>query len=71
MQGLIVFDFLPEYEAALKQIAQWLAEGKLKRKETIVKGGVAAADEAFMLLFRGGNTGMCPGTMEMPQRLPD
>ncbi|KXX76343.1 putative NADP-dependent oxidoreductase YfmJ [Madurella mycetomatis] len=57
MQGFIVFDFSAEYEAALKQIAQWLAEGKLKRKETIVKGGVAAADEAFKLLFQGGNTG--------------
>lgn len=57
MQGFIVFDYLAEYDAGRKQLAQWLAEGKLKRKETIIKGGVAASDEAFKVLFQGRNIG--------------
>jgi hypothetical protein len=57
MQGFIVFDYAKEYGTARAQLAQWLGEGKLKRKETIVKGGVAAAEEAFQQLFQGGNIG--------------
>ena len=57
MQGFIVFDYVKEYGPALAQLAQWLGEGKLKRQETIIKGGVAAADEAFRQLFQGGNIG--------------
>ena len=71
MQGFIVFDFAKEYGTALAKLAQWLGEGKLKRQETIIKGGVAASDEAFKQLFQGGNIGKysaqrdalcCPGT---------
>ncbi|KAK4178566.1 putative NADP-dependent oxidoreductase [Triangularia setosa] len=57
MQGFIVFDYINEYDVARKQLAQWLAEGKLKRKETVVKGGVRSAEEAFEWLFTGRNTG--------------
>ena len=57
MQGFIVFDFAKEYGTAVAQLAQWLGEGKLKRQETIIKGGVAASDEAFKQLFQGGNIG--------------
>ncbi|KAL2141094.1 hypothetical protein VTI28DRAFT_2892 [Corynascus sepedonium] len=57
MQGFIVFDFAKEYSTARAQIANWLGEGKLKRRETIIKGGVAASDEAFKQLFQGGNIG--------------
>jgi NADPH-dependent curcumin reductase CurA len=57
MQGFIVFDYAKEYPAALAQIGRWLGEGKLKRKETIIKGGVAASEEAFKQLFQGGNIG--------------
>ncbi|KAK4642521.1 hypothetical protein QC761_509660 [Podospora bellae-mahoneyi] len=57
MQGFIVFDYITEYDAARKQLAQWLAEGKLRRKETVVKGGVRSAEEAFDWLFTGKNTG--------------
>ena len=39
MEGFIVFDYAKEYPRALKDLAQWLSEGKIKRKETIVKGG--------------------------------
>ncbi len=57
MQGFIVFDYAKEYGTALAQLAQWLGEGKLKRQETIIKGGVAASEEAFKQLFQGGNIG--------------
>lgn len=57
MEGFIVFDFIKEYPAARKQLAQWLAEGKLKRQETVVKGGLKVAEQALVDLFKGGNTG--------------
>jgi hypothetical protein len=57
MQGFIVFDYASEYAAARTQIGQWLGEGKLKRKETILKGGVSASEEALDYLFQGRNIG--------------
>lgn len=59
MEGFIVFDYVKEFPAARKQLAQWLSDGKLKRKETIVKGGLRAAEEALVALYNGINTGMC------------
>jgi NADPH-dependent curcumin reductase CurA len=57
MQGFIVFDHQDEYAAGRQQLAEWLAEGKLKRKETIVKGGLKSAEQALVDLYRGINTG--------------
>ena len=57
MQGFIVFDYAKEFPAARKELAQWLAEGKLQRKETIIKGGLAAAEQALLDLYKGINTG--------------
>ncbi|KAI1865638.1 hypothetical protein JX265_007961 [Neoarthrinium moseri] len=57
MEGFIVFDFLSEYAAARREISQWLAEGKLKRKETIVQGGLENVEQAFLQLFQGQNMG--------------
>jgi len=48
------------YPEALKQLSQWLAEGKLQRKETIVQGGLAAAPQALADLYKGLNTGAVP-----------
>lgn len=62
MEGFIVFDFVKEYPAARKQLAQWLAEGKLKRQETVVKGGLKVAEQALVDLFKGGNTGKTPSS---------
>jgi len=59
MQGFVVFDFEKKYPEAKKQLAQWLSEGKLKRQETIVKGGVMKAEEALVGLFEGKNIGKC------------
>jgi NADPH-dependent curcumin reductase CurA len=57
MQGFVVFDFEDKYPEARKQLAQWLSEGKLKRKETIVKGGLVKAEDALVGLFEGKNMG--------------
>lgn len=52
-----MFDYAKEYGAARQQLAQWLAEGKLQRKETILKGGLKASEDALNHLFHGKNTG--------------
>merc|ERR1711939_274242 len=57
MQGFIVFDYEKEYPRALRDLAQWLSEGKIKRKETVVKGGLVKAEEALRDLYNGVNTG--------------
>lgn len=62
MEGFIVFDYQKEYPRALKDLAQWLSEGKIKRKETIVKGGIEQAQYALRDLYNGVNTGEYPYT---------
>lgn len=57
MQGFIVFDYQDQYPTALRELAQWLSEGKIKRKETIVKGGLKKAEQALIDLYNGMNTG--------------
>jgi NADPH-dependent curcumin reductase CurA len=57
MQGFIVFDFAKEFPSAQKELAQWLSEGKIQRKETIIKGGLKAAEQALVDLYKGINTG--------------
>ena len=65
MEGFIIFDYEKQYPEARKQLSQWLADGKLQRKETIVKGGLVNADKALLGLYNGTNTGepiLDPGT---------
>lgn len=57
MEGFIVFDYARSYSSARKELAQWLAEGKIQRKETIVKGGLSKAEQALVDLYNGINTG--------------
>ncbi|KAI2631165.1 hypothetical protein GGS21DRAFT_166753 [Xylaria nigripes] len=57
MEGFIVFDYVSDYPAAREEMSKWLEEGKLHRKETIVKGGLETADSAIRDLFEGKNTG--------------
>jgi NADPH-dependent curcumin reductase CurA len=58
MEGFIVFDYTSQYGTALKDLAQWLSEGKLQRKETILPGGLEAAEHGLVALYEGINTGM-------------
>ncbi|KAM0328739.1 hypothetical protein ACHAQA_005152 [Verticillium albo-atrum] len=57
MQGFIVLDYAKEFPEARKDLAKWLDEGKLKRKDTIVQGGLKVAEQALVDLYKGVNTG--------------
>lgn len=56
MQGFIVTNYTARYGEGIQQLAQWLGEGKLINKETIVKG-FELLPETFLGLFEGRNTG--------------
>ncbi len=56
MQGFIVFNYADKYPEAIKQLSQWLAEGKLSYSETIVEG-FDTIPQAFLDLFEGKNKG--------------
>ncbi|KAI4183712.1 MAG: hypothetical protein L6R41_005244 [Letrouitia leprolyta] len=57
MEGFIVFDYAKQFPEARRELAQWLAEGKIQRKETIIKGGLGKAEQALADLYDGVNTG--------------
>ncbi|WP_327139755.1 NADP-dependent oxidoreductase [Nocardia sp. NBC_01327] len=57
MTGFVVFDYADRYAEAGAQLAQWLAEGKIKSREHVVEGGVARFGETLNMLFTGANTG--------------
>jgi len=56
MTGMIVFDYAARYGIAVKEIAGWMAEGKLKSKEDVVDG-LDTFPETLLKLFRGENFG--------------
>lgn len=57
MEGFVVFDYAERYAEAKKELAGWLAEGKIQRQETILKGGIERMPEALRSLYEGVNTG--------------
>ena len=56
MQGFIVFNYAEKYPEAMKQLSEWLAEGKLTNTETVVEG-FDTIPQAFLDLFEGKNKG--------------
>ncbi|MBN24058.1 MAG: NADP-dependent oxidoreductase [Alteromonadaceae bacterium] len=56
MEGIVVFDNVKHYGEAAEQMAKWIAEGKLKAKEHVVKG-IEHFPETLLMLFNGENTG--------------
>jgi len=56
MQGFIVSNYASEFPAAIRQLADWLRDGKLVYEETIVEG-FENIPQAFLDLFEGKNTG--------------
>ena len=56
MQGLVVFDDIPQFPEAQKEISTLIKIGKLVFKEEIFKG-LETLPEAFCGLFRGENFG--------------
>jgi len=56
MQGYIISNFQSQFAEGIQHLAQWVKEGKLMYKETIVKG-FNEIPNAFLGLFSGDNTG--------------
>lgn len=52
----VVTEWLEEFEDAARALGQWIKEGKLKYRETVVEG-IENAPEAFRMLFTGDNFG--------------
>jgi NADPH-dependent curcumin reductase len=57
MEGIVVFDYADRYPQAIAEIAGYLKDGRMKSKEDVVEGGVAAFPEALPKLFSGENFG--------------
>ena len=56
MEGIVVFDWADRYGEGIKQIAQWMREGKFKSREDIVDG-LNTFPETLNMLFEGKNFG--------------
>ncbi|HYI48980.1 MAG TPA: NADP-dependent oxidoreductase [Allosphingosinicella sp.] len=56
VKGFIYTDYLPEMAEFYRDMGGWIASGQVKSRET-VREGLAAAPQAFIDLFSGGNTG--------------
>ncbi len=57
MEGIVVFDNAENYASAAKEMASWIAQGKLNASYHIEEGGVRAFHATLMKLFSGANTG--------------
>lgn len=56
MKGMLVLDFVERYPQAAREMAGWMAAGKLKSREDIVEG-LQNFPEALLKLFTGENFG--------------
>jgi NADPH-dependent curcumin reductase len=56
MTGFVVTDYASRYREALRDLAEWLAAGKLKSREHIVEG-IEKFPDALLMLFAGENNG--------------
>lgn len=70
MQGFIVFDHRDKFPEARKALSQWIAEGKLKKNETVLKGGLGAAEQGLVDLYKGINTGKLLVEVKNPNETP-
>jgi NADPH-dependent curcumin reductase CurA len=57
MEGMVVFDYADRYPQAVAELAGYLRDGRIKSREDIVAGGVAAFPGALLKLFSGENFG--------------
>jgi len=56
MKGMVVFDYADRYHIAAREMAGWMAQGKLKTREDIVDG-FDSFPETLLKLFKGENLG--------------
>ena len=57
VQGLIVFDWADRMPEAITALGAWHKEGRLKIREDVRTGGLAAFADTLALLYTGGNNG--------------
>lgn len=57
MEGFIIFDFKDRFSEARQQLGEWMAQGAIKARETIVRGGLLVAEKALLGLYEGTNSG--------------
>jgi hypothetical protein len=57
MEGIVVFDYADRYHLAIAEMAGYLKDGRMKSKEEVVQGGVAAFPGTLPMLFNGANFG--------------
>ncbi|HUL63283.1 MAG TPA: NADP-dependent oxidoreductase [Burkholderiaceae bacterium] len=56
MTGMVVFDYAKRYPEAVREMAGWMAAGRLKSREHIVEG-LQTFPETLLMLFSGENQG--------------
>ena len=56
IKGFIILDYFGRFPEAIAQLGQWVAEGKVKDRHTVVEG-LEKAPEAVNMLFDGDNVG--------------
>ncbi len=56
MKGMVVLDYAQDYGTAMKEMAGWMQEGKLKSREDIYEG-IENFRETFLRLFSGEKNG--------------
>ncbi|NVB36854.1 NADP-dependent oxidoreductase [Pseudenhygromyxa sp. WMMC2535] len=56
MEGFVVFDYVARYPEAYAKLGPWLAEGKLRYRETVIDG-LENFSESFAKLFSGEKLG--------------
>ena len=57
MEGIVVFDYADRYHLAIAEMAGYLKDGRMKSKEDVMTGGVAAFPDTLPKLFNGENFG--------------
>jgi len=57
MTGFVVSDYGARYADGAREMAGWLAAGKLVAREDIAEGGLERFPETLLRLFEGANTG--------------
>lgn len=56
LQGFLIFDHSARWPAVIKELAQWVSEGKIRYRETVAEG-LRSAPEAFIGMLAGKNFG--------------
>ncbi|KAJ4152104.1 hypothetical protein NW765_017613 [Fusarium oxysporum] len=70
MQGFIIIDHVEDFPKARAELLQWAAQGKLKKTETIIPGGLRNAEQALIDLFNGLNKGKLLLEIKNPKESP-